>query len=187
MASVEQRHPEFSFRIEASQYTAITLLQLLDGTLDLGLVAGPLDIKGLSSLSLGPQRIGVIMRTDHRLAAMPEVPVRELEFERFIQPPPGPGINIRNSVLELCAEAGFRPRQVAEITDTASFQMLVRAGVGVCGAGESHAVQLPADLVFRPLIDPAKSVDTLLVWRPDRLTQALRNVLRAARTLTREA
>lgn len=101
--------------------------QIRDGRLDLAvMIPAPAD---LPAIPLGRQPIHLYVARTHRLAAVAAVDLADLADERFIANPPA--YHLRHMLDSWCADAGFVPDVVFEITEFETLRSLVAHGLGV--------------------------------------------------------
>ncbi|RMI32384.1 LysR substrate-binding domain-containing protein [Nocardia stercoris] len=101
--------------------------QIRDGRLDLAvMIPAPAD---LPAIVLGRQRIQLYVAAEHRLAGRDRVDLAELAGEPFVANPPA--YHLRRQLDSWCADAGFVPRVVFEITEFDTLRALVAQGLGV--------------------------------------------------------
>ncbi|WP_305091952.1 LysR family transcriptional regulator [Prescottella sp. R16] len=97
------------------------------GNLDLAVVIpAPED---LPTTRLGHQEIRAVVPRGHRLAGRRRVALGDLAGEPFVANPPT--YHLRRQLDSWCAEAGFSPRVVFEITEFETLRSLVAHGLGV--------------------------------------------------------
>lgn len=107
-----------------------------------------------------------VVPAEHRLADAPEVPLRELATEPWVDH------DIYDSPIGqilrgACEAAGFTPRYAARLDDHRSALRLVAAGIGVTVLPLLAAADLPPDLVARPVIQPSVSRRIVVHVRTD--------------------
>ncbi|HEV7264446.1 MAG TPA: LysR family substrate-binding domain-containing protein [Falsiroseomonas sp.] len=93
---------------------------------------------------------------------------RDLADSAFLAFPPHDGTEFHRQLTELCAEAGFVPRIVQEVSPMHALIGLVGAGVGVAIVPASVRKLRFDGVAYRPL-DAAARSQVWAVWRPDRL------------------
>ncbi|MEV4097333.1 LysR family transcriptional regulator [Streptosporangium saharense] len=168
---------------------ALTMVEGPSGGLLRRMREGALDIAVLSDypaglpyeeeveiVELAEDELLVALPREHRLAALPEVDLRELREETWIEAPPPGGTTALDAA---CARAGFSPRARLRIAEWTGKFGFVAAGLGVTLVPGIAAQAVPADLVLRSLGDlaPRRTVYAAL----PRTTPP--SVLPAARTL----
>jgi DNA-binding transcriptional LysR family regulator len=94
-----------------------------------------------------------VVRSTHRLAGASSVPLRDLQYEDWIDNDVMRG-PCRQIVLDACAELGFAPTFHVETQDYASAVAFVAAGVGITVLPRLGAARLPPDLCAVPVVDP---------------------------------
>ena len=123
---VEHPHVRFGL-IQNARQTLVD--KLLDGEIDLALVAPPPDGPEFASAVLFEQELIVVVPSTHRLAARKAVRLGELADEDFIVLEHGYGL--RQITDDLCEAAGFTPKIAFEGQETETVRGLVAAGLGV--------------------------------------------------------
>ncbi|MBL1077286.1 LysR family transcriptional regulator [Nocardia sp. 2] len=98
-----------------------------DGRLDLAVMIPP--PADLPSIVLGRQAIHLYAAPAHPLAARDAVDLTELAGESFIANPPS--YHLRRLLDSWCAEAGYVPEVVFEITEFDTLRALVAHGLGI--------------------------------------------------------
>jgi DNA-binding transcriptional LysR family regulator len=124
---------------------------------------GPID--GLRTRDLLRERNGVLLPADHALATRTRLKLRDLESTPFVLFPRAHNPAFYDKILAACARAGFTPRIAEEVWPRANGIGLVRAGIGATFMCPSEARQLPAEIVFRPLVGPAPESRLVLGWK----------------------
>lgn len=123
----------------------------------------------VNSIQLYKDRLMLVLPADHVLATFKgPVPLKELMDEDFLLRPIQRDGGFYDQIFELCAQAGFVPRVVQEIQDTATAFGLVAAGLGVTIAPKSlQAINL-SDIVWRDIdVEAGAESRVLLVYRDD--------------------
>ena len=120
--------PRVDVRIIA-EATADPVRALLDGALDLAIVAGDVDERRLGCTSLFEDEQVVVVAPDHPLATRQFVAPEDLRNEHLILYTTH---SSENSVLrEVLRPAGVEPRQLTRVQLTEAIVELVKAGLGV--------------------------------------------------------
>ncbi|MEV7020972.1 LysR family transcriptional regulator [Kitasatospora sp. NPDC093558] len=132
-------HPQVRFQL-VQDYVGAMLERLLDGELDLCLVAPLPDDPAFAARPLDEQRLHLVVPADHRLAGRRRIRLAEVAEETFVGLEEGYGL--RAITDGFCAEAGFVPRLAFEGEEAETLRGLVAAGLGVA--------LLPPALVPRP-------------------------------------
>ncbi|SDJ93698.1 DNA-binding transcriptional regulator, LysR family [Nonomuraea maritima] len=144
------RCPEVELRMSEGLTSHLTA-RLRAGALDVAVISdypAGLSVHDLRTVPLGADRLLVALPAGHRLAAGPDVDLRDLAGENWIEAAP----RGRPTMLATaCAAAGFTPRtglRVAEWSGTFGF---VAAGFGVTLVPELAARAVPSDVALKPL------------------------------------
>jgi len=137
--------------------------RLVDGELDLALLAPLPAAPSLATAGLVDEEILLSVPAGHRLAGRESVRMAELADEEFVLLEQGYGV--RTLTDELCAAAGFTPRIAFEGQESDTVRGLVAAGLGVAllprfGPGS------PAGVAEVPL-EPRPYRTIGLAWRAE--------------------
>ncbi|GAA3096469.1 LysR family transcriptional regulator [Nonomuraea salmonea] len=139
--------------------------------------AGALDVAVISDYPAGlpaeetrtvpllADRLLVALPAGHRLAAEPDVDLRDLAEETWIEAAPRGQPTL---LLRACAAAGFTPRGGLRVAEWSGKFGFVAAGLGVTLVPELAAGAVPAGLVLKPLrgTEPARKVYAALPDTP---------------------
>jgi DNA-binding transcriptional LysR family regulator len=135
LADARRRYPEVAVQLrQSSAGSAGNVAALLDGSVDIALVASPRVSQhppGMTWLPLVSEPLVFVCRPDHPLAGGPSITVDDLVSEQILRFPPGWGI--RDTVD---AVLGAMP-SAAEVADYGLMLKLVRAGFGTTLMPES--------------------------------------------------
>lgn len=141
---------------------------------------------GLKTRLLLRERNGVLLPAGHPLSDRPALKLRDLANIPFVLFPRSHNPGFYDRILSSCARAGLTPRIAEEVWPRVNGIGLVRAGIGVTFITPSEAKNVPADVVFRPLVGHAPESRLVLGWRaspkPD---AALAAFVRVAEKATR--
>lgn len=143
------------------------------GEVDVGLIrpaAGVALPAGIAAFPVGQDRLMLVLRTDHKLAARRgAVPLKALAEEPFVLRPRGPGAAFFEQVYEICNKAGFTPLVVQEAVEAPTILGLVAAGVGVSILPASfRAIQIEG-IAWKDLAAAANLVNPVLLVHNTRL------------------
>jgi len=128
VTAFRQEWPRVDVRIIA-EATANPVRALLDGALDLAIVAGEVDERRLGCTSLFEDEQVVVVAPNHPLAAQAFVEPEDLREEHLILYTTH---SSESSVLrEVLRPAGVEPRQLTRVQLTEAIVELVKAGLGV--------------------------------------------------------
>ncbi|MEM9009335.1 MAG: LysR family substrate-binding domain-containing protein, partial [Cyanobacteria bacterium P01_F01_bin.86] len=107
----------------------------------------------------------VALPENHPLGSQGTLSVKDLARESFILFPQAVGPNLYGQIMTLCAEAGFSPRVVQEVTPQPTMIGLVAAGIGVAFVSESlRSISRPG-VVYRSLQEATPMLRLAIVWK----------------------
>jgi DNA-binding transcriptional LysR family regulator len=145
-----REHPGIDLRLQYAP--ALTMISMV-GSGELDCVIGPAvsQVAGVRMTSLAREPLRLVCRSDHRLADQPEVTLRQLGNERFVEVPPGWTARLMSDAA--FAAEGLQRRIACEVGDWELFLELVSAGVGIGFApiGLQYAVLTASDSVLRAI------------------------------------
>jgi LysR family transcriptional regulator for metE and metH len=128
VTSFREEWPRVDVRIVA-EATPDPVKALLEGALDLAIVAGDVDERKLGCTPLFEDEQVVVVPPEHRLAKYPFIEPHELQNEHLILYTTH---SSENSVLrEVLRPAGVEPRQLTRVQLTEAIVELVKAGLGI--------------------------------------------------------
>lgn len=120
---------------------------------------------GLRTVLLREEILGVVLPTDHALAARRTLPWTALGREPLIVLARREGMGLHDAVLAGCRQAGFTPRLAHTPSLIGTVFSYVQAGAGL-GVVTDSVVPPASSLRFVPL-KPAVTVPLVLVWQED--------------------
>lgn len=127
---------------------------------------------------LVPESLVIALPEDHPLAERDSVALKDLEHETFLLAPPTVSEVLRNAVLSECAEAGFIPTRIQEITTTQTGLGLVAAHIGIAIIPISSHVLSRKGVVLRPIRNSSIEVRLALFWAKQSPSQIVPNLLK---------
>ncbi|MEV0618593.1 LysR family transcriptional regulator [Nonomuraea sp. NPDC050404] len=172
------RRPHVELRLTEG-LSARLLERLHAGALDVAVISdypAGLPAEAARAVPLGEDRLLVALPAGHRLAAEPEVDLRDLAGETWIEAAPRGQPTL---LATACAAAGFAPRGGLRVAEWSGKFGFVAAGLGVTLVPELAARAVPADLVLRPLMGtvPVRRVYAALPETPLPAAQELVEML----------
>src|SRR5215210_5488676 len=192
LQTFQRRYPY----VELEEHETFTLQQtlqqvsaLLDGTLDVGFTLAPFEADALASERVLGIELVAAVPTDHPLAALPEVPMRELARERIILFSRRFHPGCYDYLVDCCKKAGFSPNVVQKnepqlYSGATTYRMVASgAGVGIV-ARPLVSMSRPVGVVFKPLRDPSPVLDLVAAWRRADLAPNLQAFLEVVRELS---
>ncbi|MEU8109593.1 LysR family transcriptional regulator [Nonomuraea muscovyensis] len=148
-------------RLELRQGFARELFAWLHaGDIDAALVTPPPEGDTARWHRLREQQLCIALPTDHPLAAVPRLTLRDVRGEPFVAF--APTTDLRRVIDKLCQDAGFEPVIAFESEEIATVRGLIGAGLGV-GILPRPATMEHDDPAYRPLA-PAQVRPIGLAW-----------------------
>jgi DNA-binding transcriptional LysR family regulator len=163
-------------RIQTSQQI---LDALLLGHIDVGVVrpaaTAPIPA-GITAVPIIQDRLLLVLPAQHPLVRRNgPVPLKALAAERFVLRPRGTGAGFNEQVFQLCAQAGFIPNIVQEVTEATTTIGLIASGLGVSIMPASLQAIRVDDVVWRELDIGKEANSSLLLAFNDKQTNMLRD------------
>jgi DNA-binding transcriptional LysR family regulator len=135
--------------------------KLLDGELDTAVIVEPDKLpERLNRWPLFEDRYVVLCRTEHRLAALGEIPVAALADECVLERA-SRGCDFEQALDRLCTAAGVKPKMRHTGSSDDHIQEMVRAGLGIAISAAHQPIA--CDLVARPFADATATRRIILV------------------------
>lgn len=166
-ALLREFHRRFpGIRLELNESpTSTQLAALKAGEIACGFFHPDASTPGLETITLLREKNGVLLPSDHPLAAQSELRLRDLADTPFVLFPRSHNAAFYDRILAAFTQAGVTPRIAEEVWPRANGIGLVRAGLGATFMCPSEARQLPPEVAFRPLRGPAPESRLVLGWR----------------------
>lgn len=172
---LRRRFPDLELLL-FEEKTEVVVQQLLEGDLDVGVLALP--VAGAGNLHVEPlftEDFLLAVPADHPLAALPEpVGVGSLAGERVLLLEEGHCL--RDQALEVCHLGGASERAEFRATSLETLRHMVAAGVGITLLPELSVrppVAPSADLCLLRFAAPAPHRDIAMLWRDTSVYRAL--------------
>jgi DNA-binding transcriptional LysR family regulator len=127
---------------------------------------------------LEPESLLIALPEDHQLAGKDSVALAELTQEVFILPSNSAAEVLRHAVMTECADAGFQPKKVQEVSTTQTALGLVSARFGVSILPASVQVLLRRGVTLRPIRDSRIQVRLTCLWMKDNRSPVLANLVK---------
>ncbi|MCF4124270.1 LysR family transcriptional regulator [Methylobacterium sp. SyP6R] len=148
---------------------------------DLCFLRRPPEDPSLRVVRAWPEAVGVALPAGHPLAERAAIALGDLSDEPFVS------LRLRDSrfatyLQEACLSAGFVPRIVQQVVESASLVNLVAAGLGVALVPASAGALPRPDIAYRPLAGPAPVADVCALYRvpAGAVTENFLNLMRDA-------
>ena len=171
-----QRFPEVHLKLMGLP-TREQLAALVARKLDLAFVRSPIPPE-LAALNVMTDRLMLVLRAEHPLAALATVPVAALAREPFVMFERDAGTGIWDQIVAICADQGFSPTVSQEAREAPTLIGLVAAGLGVTILPDSLRRIQVEGVVYRPLDTPQAASTVLLAHRRDERGGAVRAFIR---------
>jgi len=146
--------------------TAAMLEKLRGGELDVGILALPVELAGLSARELYREAFTVALPEHHALAAHHELRVADLKNETLLLLEDGHCL--RDQALEVCGRVGLRDSPDFRATSLETLRQMVATGAGLTLLPElagRGAYRSARGVVLRPFAKPVPQRHIGAVWR----------------------
>lgn len=145
-----QRHP--AVRVDLRELTTgDQIAALITGDLDIGFVRGADTDARLHAELFMREPLVIALQRDHPHAGAARVPLGALAGDPWVLFPRAIAPRLHEQVMELCAQAGFRPDVVQESREVYTTVGLVGAGVGVTIVPETVRRMSWEGVVYKPI------------------------------------
>jgi len=145
----------------------------------------PIPSRGLVVERIGTEPVVVALPCDHPLALRHRIAVSNLQNESFVLVSRSIGPGFYDLVISACRQAGFTPRITHEASHVYTVLGFVAAGLGVTLVPNSIGTNPREGVVYRPLRDPALTVELGLAYRRDDSSATLSAFLEVVREVAR--
>lgn len=149
------------------EYQTSTMLERLRaGDIDMGILALPVEMDGLSAKALYDEPFVVAAPADHPLASRKQLKVADLQGATLLLLEDGHCL--RDQALDVCNRIDVHEKQDFRATSIETLRQMVASGAGLTLMPElatrgSHAT--PRGLVFKPFVKPVPTRTIGAVWR----------------------
>ncbi|MER1967315.1 LysR substrate-binding domain-containing protein [Castellaniella sp. GW247-6E4] len=165
-------HP--GIRVELSYIpTVFQKEEILAGHIDVGLLIGPFQSKGVNSISVMRDPLVALLPDGHPLTRREAITLKDLADEPFVLGSKDSWAAYRHVVFEACREAGFSPNVVQEASTSDGIFGLVSANIGVSLYPSCVRSIQRQGLTIRSLEGVEHPVETLAVWRSDSVSPSV--------------
>jgi len=174
-----QRFPEVHLKL-VGMTTRDQLAALVQRKLDLAFIRSPFAPipPEVEALNVMTDRLMLVLRADHPLAALPVVPIAALAPEPFVMFERDAGTGIWDQIVAICADQGFSPTVAQEAREAPTLIGLVAAGLGVTILPDSLSRIQVEGVVYRALDTPQAASTVLLAYRRDERGGAVKAFVR---------
>lgn len=151
------------------QQTLQQIDQLRRGEIDLGFLLLPVEDEALELEHMLRVELLAALPEDHRLADLPEIPMRALRDERLLLFSRRFHPGSYDYIVKCCRDAGFEPdivmRNEPQLYSGSTTYRMVSSGLGVAVVVPPlNLPSRPSGVVFRPLKDPAPALNLAAAW-----------------------
>jgi DNA-binding transcriptional LysR family regulator len=176
LQNFRREFPEVEITLIESGSTA-QKLALRSGEIDIGLIYALPDAS-FAYRELERESLVIALPEDHPLAAKDSIALAELAQEVFILPSNSTAEALYHAVMTECADAGFQPKKVQEITTAQTALGLVAARFGVSILPASVQVLIRRGVILRPIRDSQIQVGLTFLWMEDSRSPVLANLVK---------
>ncbi len=163
LQALRRRAPKLT--VEVHELTTSLLVEhLKEGRVDVGVLALPIEDRGLVSRSVGREPFYLATSRAHPLAARKKIRPDDLKAERLLILQEGHCF--RQQSLEVCGRNADDPRVIFQGSSLSSVMRMAASGEGVTLVPRMAAEpRLHPGLAFRPFASPVPSRDLGFLWR----------------------
>ncbi|MDR3517568.1 MAG: LysR family transcriptional regulator [Azospirillaceae bacterium] len=147
--------------------TAEQVEQLGDGRIDIGFVrpAAPIPPGMVVIRILLREPLVAVLDGDHPLAGVDPIRMVALRDQPFVLHARRLGTGLYDTVMRLCANAGFTPRIAQEMHQMSTIVTLAAVGLGVAVAPRCMAALQVEGVCYREILDDGAYLDLAVAWR----------------------
>ena len=135
------------------------------GALDAAIVRGPFSANGIVVETLCRDGFVAVLPASHPLAGRGELAIGDLSGNNFILFPRIASSGFYDTIIGLCADAGFSPVVVQEASAWLSVVGLVDGGLGITIAPAMAARACPQGVVAIPIAQTRRCTELVVVYR----------------------
>ncbi len=155
--------------------------RLVTGSLDVALLRNPIDEPGIVSEVVISDSLMVAMPEAHRFSRCKQIELSALAQETLVILPRRYGPGGYDLIVQMCMEAGFKPRIFQETIEINAVVGLVNAGMGLSIVPASISNLRIEGIRYVPLAGDYPSWDLLMAWRECNVSPVLQVFLDVAR------
>ena len=164
--------------------TAQQIQALHQNQIDVGVVRSAISEPGLSVECLLQESLVLALPESHPLSAQTTVSVSTLADESFILFPAKLGPVFYEQIIQICQQAGFRPKVAQEAVQMQTIISLVAAGLGIAFVPASMQNFHRSGVIYRPLQEQIPKTGLYLTWRQHDSSPVIRAFLSLAQKMT---
>jgi DNA-binding transcriptional LysR family regulator len=152
--------------------------------IDVGVVRSAIIEPGLSTECVLQESLVLALPQTHPLSAQVKVSVSTLADESFILFPAKLGPVFYEQIIQICQQAGFRPKVAQEAVQMQTIIGLVAAGLGIAFVPASLQNFHRSGVIYRPLQEQTSQTGLYLAWRQHDSSPVIRAFLNLAQKTT---
>ncbi|KYC40608.1 hypothetical protein WA1_26185 [Scytonema hofmannii PCC 7110] len=171
-----QKFPEVKLSL-TEMSTELQIQALLQETIDIGFIHGPIQQPGIETVTLLREPLIVALPPMHPLANRETIDLGALKNESFILCPQHIKPDLYAQVMHLCQQAGFQPNVVQEASPPEVLLALVESGMGVSLVAAGAKTRHKLSVVYLPLTETTPGVEIAAAWNKDRQSVFLQHFL----------
>jgi len=179
-----EKFPAVELRLQELT-TAQQIQALHHKQVDIGIVRSAISEPGLSGSCFLPESLVLALPETHPLSAQTQLSLSTLADESFILFPAKMGPVFYEQIINLCQQAGFRPKVAQEAVQMQTIVGLVAAGLGIAFVPASLQNFHRSGVIYRPLQEQIPKTGLYLAWRQHDLSPVIRAFLSLAQKTTR--
>jgi DNA-binding transcriptional LysR family regulator len=164
--------------------TAQQIQALYDKQIDVGIVRSAVSEPGLRMECLLQESLVLALPESHPLSSQNQVALSTLADESFILFPAKLGPIFYKQIMDLCQQAGFRPKVTQEAIQMQTIVGLVAAGLGIAFVPASLQNLHRNGVIYRPLREQIPKIGLYLTWRQHDSSPVISAFLSLARKTT---
>ncbi len=164
--------------------TAQQIHALHQNQIDVGVVRSAITEPGLSTECVLQESLVLALPQTHLLSAQVKVSVSTLADESFILFPAKLGPVFYEQIIQICQQAGFRPKVAQEAVQMQTIIGLVAAGLGIAFFPASLQNFHRSGVIYRPLQEQTPQTGLYLAWRQHDSSPVIRAFLSLAQKTT---
>jgi len=164
--------------------TAQQIQALHHKQVDVGIVRSAIVEPGLSMECVLKESLVLALPQTHPLSAQVQVSLSALANESFILFPAKMGPIFYEQIINMCQQAGFRPKVAQEAVQMQTIISLVAAGLGIAFVPASLQNFHRSGVVYRPLQEQTPKTGLYLAWRQHDSSPVIRAFLSLAQKTT---
>ncbi len=181
LRTFRDHHPEVQLRLRELT-TAAQLQSLRTERIDVGFIRPPVSGDLLCVETIQREPVVVALPEGHELTRRRLLGLTDLLDEQFILIARREAPGLRDSIAGAMAQVGGAPAVIQEVAEVQTIIGLVAAGLGISLVPASVAALERHGVAYRPLMEPAPTVELALAWRREDRSPIVERFLALARS-----